>query len=257
MTVLFFLALAAIIHIYAINQGQAGGGDAIDALAVMAIFAAIYFFIRDPHSVLYILQSLLKTSENRPKIPPPRDPGKPSTPEETKRAQEHLRVALAYRDEAFKQTDNFLQLHVLASASEAIAKARALDPHATAFEEKSADGKEPLKYTQDELSGELLYSESLLYSKQAEATYANILDTLNDRMMQRRHQKDYKKELNLALNAIQKAIRYNPNSALNHCQLARVLGHLEKPAESKAAANRAFELAPNDIEVLKLHTSYD
>ena len=175
----------------------------------------------------------------------PRDPTEIATPEETQRATEHLKVARALLLEFNSAKDNQAQLYQLEVISKRLRQARALDPHAT-IEDRP----------QDDLAAEVLYLESVLYENQANASEINRINNISanraNMARSKRYAEQKKEEVKLALNAIERALRYRPNTVLYLCQGAKLYDRSGNTQEAKRLIERAYELDPTNIEVLKL-----
>lgn len=207
-------------------------------LLIVAAFALFVFW----HT--FSFSSLIPT----PQIPKPRDPAEVPTPDETKLAQEHLKAAIAFIDELATTNSNDQQLYTLSHASMAIAKARSLDPHVSV--RRKLDDQECTSNI-DEVSGQILYIESMLYDKQAIASGTSAAYNIGvNNLAAKQNQKDQKKELKLALNAIDKALRYSDYSKY-HLHRAYLLRRLGYEKEYKVALDRAYQLDPNNLEILK------
>jgi len=186
-------------------------------------------------------------------VPPePRHPDDIPSPEETKRAHNQLRLALALKDEAFEEKNARLQLAKLGDATLALARARSLDPRVT-VEDKSAD--EPYTYTMDGLAGQLLYFEALLHRNIADAEDDAAIGAYAIKWVYNKHMEESRAAIKQARLAIQKALKYDPNMP-SYVALAIMISR--RSGDQKAAdklLDHALSRWPDNIEFLKLDSS--
>ena len=176
----------------------------------------------------------------------------PPTAEETAKARNQLRLAIAYYHEIFEEKDLHAQRHKLEQATMALATARSLDPAITAVDTSQ---KEPFTYTIDQLASELLYFESLAYKNEADAKYDAACTEGLQSYLRNDYLKQHKEHLKKARDAAEKALRYNPDSSLYLRQAIITYRLLQEKKKAEQLLDHALSLYPDDIELLKLQAT--
>ena len=122
-------------------------------------------------------------------------------------------------------------------------KARALDRDTSITVDDPKYGE--ITYTLDTLYAEVLYSESQYHFLHAE----DEMDK-TDRNVNRAIHAAFAK----ALPAIEKALRYRSDFWLYHAHHAKVLWNMGQPDAARAPIMRAYQMRPNDPDVLEMYT---
>jgi hypothetical protein len=205
---------------------------------------------------------------------------RPPTPEETRRAQDKMRVAYALLDDYWdkskygdssKYIEFKKQLVMLSQAARATKQARRLDPNASIIVTRD---KTQLRYTSDSLTGEILYMEGVThyyvaknYHADADETqYQSIPDGVleggtrsykywaSSRDSAAKRQKGYaKKPLQQAVSALEKAQIYAPYHTGILNLIAECYARLDwTKKRARAAVRKSLEIDPQNIDTLKL-----
>lgn len=170
---------------------------------------------------------------NRDPPVPTRDLSRPPTPAETAQAQTQLKIAHSLIEAA--RANDYGILGNLEKAAKALQIARNMDAHAQV---PAVDGKGAM--TVDSLSGYALF---------VEAHYFAHSFRYEGDWQRRMHQNKYQRQ---GLEAIDKAIRYDPRSSMFWAVKARLHKNLEQRPQAREAAQRAVELDRNNADALAL-----
>lgn len=174
---------------------------------------------------------------------------RPATPAETQAAVTQLQLAHRLFMKAWDDRDYTERtMRQLTMASEAVNKARALDPGARVTVEQH---KEQTTYTVDELSAHILLSQSelLVYG-------ANLLvqELSSDKSMEalKEAQRKIHQYLRDAIRAAEAALRYQPSNVKYRLALARAYRGNSQKKEARKAVQEALELDPHNLDALEL-----
>lgn len=188
---------------------------------------------------------------------PPRS--RPPTPEETRQAVGLMNLAQTRLNAYWKAEGGAIEnLKILEQASQALTKARKLDPLVEAT--VVPDTGQPILYTLDRLSAQLLYIEALSHFKQAEIyleqkTPEEILDGKADTTYNEWKKSNERTAEHFFRNSLapaHRAVIYSPYNSLYISQLAKSFKALGFDAEAKQCIDRAYKISPDDPDILAL-----
>jgi tetratricopeptide (TPR) repeat protein len=176
---------------------------------------------------------------------------------EPETALHHLKMANSYLDDAqrtiesTKDASQFisqLQMRSLAEAAQHLNKARAIDPTEVLWVDDEKENVR-LKMDQDYLTSRVLVYEGVAQINSAREIWTTYEDT--DGKINRSKYNDGVRNLELARDTLEKALKYNPVSAdgLNFLQLA--YQYLSDAQNFRRILERRIELRPDDIALHK------
>lgn len=221
---------------------------------------AVLFLIAVTIAIIWFLKKKYREHNAKPQhnLPPRRDPNIPPTPDETKKATNHLRVANAFYEDVFKEKSSDAQIAKMYQATRSLMHAGALDPSVTL--ETTKDNKRLIE-TQDDLAAKFLYYESLCYLTSAESVQeAGIRWIKTD---WKPGESDLRKDMEVfdkyttenaqqAIAPAERAAKYKPNNTFYLAHLVRVYRAAGQDKKAEQGLAKGLEMAPDDIELLKL-----
>ena len=168
---------------------------------------------------------------------------RPPTPDETKQAENHLRIVWDYYAKTVEKThfpDTALTL--LGQATLSLNKARRLDSSVAYTDEEGRT------YSQDALAGTLLYWEGWYLNARADHEAGNFSDASQIKDAENNSFKSYTK----AAKALEKSIKYQPMQNAYNLLIGLYHVNLKNKKRARDLLKEALKRDPNDLDTLKL-----